>query len=175
VASLSAEDQAERLLGKGLVVTGSHPNSGRLWRLAKGSKLVYYVDGSDPANWPIDQSYAIGVAYIARGEADSPTERWRSAPIMKAQPGSFWTTAILHLSKVNLLKKFHALGYNSLEEADGSVDIFGEYKEHEYFGDYRGDKFYVQVSYSKNGYVTWVDLGLRIFDGLNITKWMMYP
>src|SRR5689334_624376 len=42
----STQEDLAKLWGEGKTITGSHPNSGRLWRV-KGTSWVLYTDGFD--------------------------------------------------------------------------------------------------------------------------------
>lgn len=80
------------------------------------------MDGFDPANWPVDKTYAIEWVGIYSGPRHWP-EIWRRAPVLGRKPGPFWTLHTLHLPRVAFLKKCKAWHFTYTFGKDGEVDI----------------------------------------------------
>lgn len=145
-------NQAERVLGRGLPVTGAHADGARLWRLSNESNLVLYLDGVDSASDGGDDGYQLEDEVVMDGRICFPQE-WRRAPVMKVAPGPFWTVPVLRLTELGLLIQLQTRGFQYRVVSGNEVDIYGTYQ---------GELYYAPVEFNRNGHIKRVYLSLLI-------------
>lgn len=102
--------KADSLLGRGLIVIGDQPNSGRIWHFPRLPKLCLAIYGgfdNSPSKWGL--SYKIENIVVTNNDKLYYTHK--HIPMLNlSSKHSFWTAKRLNESKGQLFAQFVAIG-----------------------------------------------------------------